>query len=110
MFRRLDVFTPETSSEGREESAMIGDETVCAFRGSRENGRMGIPVEKPLFVRIAGECPESGFSAGVNCSAWLDEMDSDFQLRERNFGKPLWNGAILEGEIVEAIAGDVLPT
>jgi hypothetical protein len=104
------VFSPEPSSDGGEERTMGRDETVRAFGGSSEHGGMDIPIQEPLFVRIVGECPESGFSAGENSSIGFDEMDCRFELSAKDFRKARCDRRILKWQIVQAVLGYVLPT
>jgi len=66
VLRRLDVFSPKTSSQSREQGAMIGDEAVSAFGALSENRGVDVPVEQPLFVRIMREGTKRSFGGGVD--------------------------------------------
>ena len=84
-------------------------ETVHAFGSRSENRGVNVPIKQRLLMGVVGECTESSFSTGVNCSVRLDKVDSGFKLPAVDFREARRNGRILERQIVQAVAGDVLP-
>ena len=85
------------------------DEAVGALGGAGESGRVGIPIQEELFMRIVGEGTKGGFGAAVNGAVRLDELHGALELLARQFGKTGRDGRVLKGEIINAMAGGALP-
>ena len=70
---------------------------------------MGVPIEQELLVGIVSQGAEGGFSAAIDGAVSLDELDGRFELLARQFRKAGRDGGILKREIINAVAGGVLP-
>src|SRR5437899_7492129 len=70
---------------------------------------MYVPVEEPLLMRIVGECPECGFRAAVDCAVRIDQVDGGFKLLTGDFRKSDRDRGVLERQVIDTNAGDVLP-
>jgi hypothetical protein len=89
---------------------MPRDEPVTPFRGARKGGRAVIPVEEPVLLWFVGERTKDGFRAAIDPAIRLNQLDGSFKLAAREFRKLRRHAAILKGEIINVIAGGVLPT
>ena len=58
---------------------------------------------------IVRERAEDGLGAAINAAIYLDQLNGGLELAARHFGKTSRHAGVLKRQIIEVIAGGVLP-
>src|SRR6266404_7449428 len=106
----FDVLPPkETCQEGKP-GAVFGDEAVQEFGDVRDAGNVLVEPEGPTLARRDGQRAEDRFGSRIDMSVRVDKLDCLLALLASQFGKAFSDTCVLERDVLDAIAGALLPT
>ncbi len=85
--RRFNVPPPGQARQEGEEPAAPGDDAVAPFGDMGEDGRVIVPIEQPLLMRVMGQRPEDRLGAAIDSPIRLNQLHGVLELAARHFGK-----------------------